>query len=320
MHAAVVRSFEHPPRYEDFDLPPHDGEDDVVIKVLATALHPRVRSQASGSHYADERVLPMIPGLDAVGSLPDGKKVYVVVHDTPFGTMAEQVVADRRRCVLLPEGVDAEQLAAGMNPAMSSWIALRLRVPIVAGQSVFILGATGNAGQMAIQVARRLGAGRVVAAGRQVERLEGSSADRVLSLKGDPVSVGKAIADAACDADIVLDYLWGIPAAHAMMSLLTAREDRSKALHWIQIGSVAGATMALPSVALRSANLRVMGSGQGSVSTRDIVGELPHLVDELVAGRLVVRTKSVPLSSVEAAWDAAPSDGKRIVFVTNEPF
>jgi NADPH:quinone reductase-like Zn-dependent oxidoreductase len=257
----------------------------------------------------------MIPGLDAVGLLPDGKKVYVVVHDTPFGTMAEQVVADRHRCVPLPEGVDDAQIAAGMNPAMSSWIALRLRAPISPGQSVFILGATGIAGQMAIQVAKRLGAGRVVAAGRQVERLERSSADHVLSLGGDPASVGKAIADAASDADIVVDYLWGEPAAHAMMSLLTAREDRSKALHWIQIGSVAGATMALPSVALRSANLRVMGSGQGSVSTRDIVGELPHLVDELVAGRLVVRTTSMPLSNVETAWDAAPSDGKRIVFV-----
>src|SRR5580658_8143151 len=165
MHAAVVRSFEHLPRYENFDLPPHDDEDDVVVKVLATALHPRVRSQASGSHYADERVLPMIPGLDAVGLLPDGKKVYVVVHDTAFGTMAEQVVADRRRCVPLPEGVDDALVAAGMNPGMSSWIALRLRAPIEPGQCVFILGATGNAGQMAIPIARRLGAGRVVGAG-----------------------------------------------------------------------------------------------------------------------------------------------------------
>ncbi|MGO9838814.1 MAG: zinc-binding alcohol dehydrogenase family protein [Polyangiaceae bacterium] len=257
----------------------------------------------------------MIPGIDAVGLLPDGEKVYFVVHDTPFGTMAEQVVADRRRCVPLPEGVDDAQIAAGMNPAMSSWIALRLRAPIQKGQGVFILGATGNAGQMAIQVAKRLGAGRVVAAGRQVQRLEKSSADHVLSLSGDPASVGKAIADAASEVDIVVDYLWGEPAAHAMMSVLTARGDRGKALNWIQIGSVAGPTMALPSVALRSANLRVLGSGQGSVSTRDIVGELPHLVGELVAGRLVVSTQSVPLSSVEAAWDATSSDGRRVVFL-----
>jgi hypothetical protein len=59
----------------------------------------------------------------------------------------------------------------------------------------------------------------------------------------------------------------------------------------------------------------VLGSGQGSVSTRDIVGELPHLVDEIVAGRLVVDTMSHPLSSVEAVWDATSSGAKRVVFV-----
>jgi NADPH:quinone reductase-like Zn-dependent oxidoreductase len=315
MHAAVVRSFEHPPRYEEFDLPPTDDESAVVVNVLAAALHPRVRSGASGSHYADEHLLPMIPGIDAVGLLPDGKKVYCVVHDTPFGTMAEKVVADRRRCVPLPDDVGDAQIAAGMNPATSSWLALRLRAPILPGQSVFILGATGNAGQMAIQVAKRLGAGKVVAAGRQVERLDGSGADQVVSLRGEPASVGKAIADAASEADIVLDYLWGEPAAHAMMSLLAARPDRSRALNWIQIGAVAGATIALPSVTLRSANLRIMGSGQGSVSTQDIVGELTHLVDELVSGTLAISAKAVPLSCVEAVWDAPASDGTRVVFV-----
>jgi NADPH:quinone reductase-like Zn-dependent oxidoreductase len=137
MKAAVVRSFDAPPRYEDFELPPR-GPDDVVVDVLAAGLHPRVRAGASGSHYADERVLPMIPGIDAVGRLADGTLVYCVVHDTPFGTMAAQVVADRRRCVPLPDGVDEAAIAAAMNPGMSSWIALRLRAPIEAGQSVFI--------------------------------------------------------------------------------------------------------------------------------------------------------------------------------------
>src|SRR5262249_6451475 len=153
MKAAVVRSFDAPPRYEDFDLPPLSGPDVVVVGVLAAGLHPRVRSAASGSHYADKHVLPMIPGIDAVGRLSDGKLVYCVAHDTPYGTMAEQVVADRRRCVPLPDGIDEAVLAAAMNPGMSSWIALRLRASIQAGQSVFVLGATGNAGRMAIQIA-----------------------------------------------------------------------------------------------------------------------------------------------------------------------
>ena len=315
MHAAVVRSFDRPPRYEEFETPQASGKNDVVVKVRAAGLHPRVRAGASGTHYADSRVLPIIPGIDGVGTLPDGQLVYCVVHDTPFGTMAEQVVTDRRLCVPLPQGMDEAVVAAAMNPAMSSWIALRLRVPLREAQSVLILGATGNAGQMAIQIAKLLGAGRVIGAGRAIDRLQSSTADEVVTLVGDPETVGKSLADAASEVDIVLDYLWGEPAAHAMVALLTARKERSKAIHWVQIGSVAGPTMALPSVALRSTNLRVMGSGQGSVPTSDIVAELPRLVEELCAGNITVEPLRIPLSAVESTWSSPAPTGKRIVLV-----
>ncbi len=320
MYAAVVRSFDHAPRYEELELPARSPQDpaqadEVIVKVLAAGLHPRVRSGASGAHYADERVLPMIPGIDAVGELPDGKRVYCVVHDTPFGTMAEQVIADRRRCVALPDGVDPALLAAAMNPAMSSWIALRMRTQIEPGQRVLVIGATGNAGQMAIQVAKRLGAGRVVAAGRAIDKLAGSAADQIVGLEGDPAKVGRALAEAAADVDIVLDYVWGEPAVQAMMALAKGRADRSRPLDWIQIGSVAGPDIALPSALLRSTNLRVMGSGQGSVSARAIVAELPQLVAELAAGALPVVAESVPLSKVEETWNAPGPEGKRVVFV-----
>jgi NADPH:quinone reductase-like Zn-dependent oxidoreductase len=241
--------------------------------------------------------------------------VYCVVHDTPFGTMAAQVVADRRRCVALPEGTDEAIVAAAMNPAMSSWVALRLRAPIEPGQSVFVLGATGNAGQMAVQIAKLLGAGRVVGAGREVQRLASSGADEVVSLVGERAAVAAAIAQAASECDIVLDYLWAEPAAHAMMALLSARSDRGKSIHWIQIGSVAGPTLALPSVALRSTNLRVLGSGQGSVSTKAIVNELPRLTEELVAGRIAVDAVRVSLADVEQAWNAPVPAGCRVVLV-----
>jgi NADPH:quinone reductase-like Zn-dependent oxidoreductase len=313
--AAVVHAFDAPPRYEDFEPPPPDGPDAVVVRVLAAGLHPRVRSGASGTHYADEHVLPMVPGIDAVGRLPDGTLVYCVVHDTSYGTMAAEVVADRRRCVPLPEGSDEAVIAAAMNPAMSSWLALRLRAPIQAGQSVFVLGATGNAGQMAIPIAKLLGAGRVVGAGREIGRLKTSLADEVVSLVGDSEAVGAAVAKAAAECDIVLDYLWGQPAADAMLALLRAREDRGRSLTWIQIGSVAGPTLPLPSVALRSANLHVLGSGQGSVPVRAIVAELPRLAAELVAGRLSVNALRVPLAEVETAWNAPVRPGERLVFV-----
>jgi NADPH:quinone reductase-like Zn-dependent oxidoreductase len=315
MKAAVVRSFDAAPRYEDFDLPPL-GEEDIVVDVLAAGLHPRVKTQAAGNHYADEKVLPMIPGIDAVGRTADGKLVYCIVHDSPFGTMAQKVVVDRRRCVELPEGSDEAALAAAMNPAMSSWIALKLRAPIQPNQSVFVLGATGNAGRMAIRIAKLLGAGRVVGAGREISRLEGSGADEIVSLVGDSKAVGDSIAKAASESDIVIDYLWSKPAAHAMVAMLTARKERDKPINWIQIGSVAGPTMELPSVALRSKNLRVMGSGQGSVSAKAIVEELPALAKEIGDGRIPVDAMRVPLADVEKTWTAQIPANRRVVLVT----
>ena len=96
----------------------------------------------------------MIPGIDAVGRRPDGKRIYFVADDPHFGTMAEKALVDKRRAIELPDDVDPATVAATMNPAMSAWVALRRRVPIEPGQSVLVLGATGNAGTMAIRVAR----------------------------------------------------------------------------------------------------------------------------------------------------------------------
>ena len=140
--------------------------------MLAVGLHPRVRSGAAGAHYTSSGTLPMIPGIDAVGRRPDGKRVYFVAADDVIGTMADKALASARRSIELPDDADVAKVAAAMNPAMSSWVALRRRVPIQPGQSVLVLGATGNAGAMAVQVARRLGAGRVVGAGRDPGRLD----------------------------------------------------------------------------------------------------------------------------------------------------
>src|ERR1700744_474838 len=120
MKAAVVTSFDRPPRYEDFADPVATGEHEVVVDVLAAGLHPRVRSGANGTHYTSDGVLPMVPGLDAVGRRPDGRLVYFVTDDGVAGTMAERALVDNRRAVELPDGVDAVALAAAMNPAMSS--------------------------------------------------------------------------------------------------------------------------------------------------------------------------------------------------------
>jgi NADPH:quinone reductase-like Zn-dependent oxidoreductase len=316
MNAAVVTSFEEPPHYQRFEVPHDAGE--ALVDVLAVGLHPRVRSGAAGAHYTSTGTLPMIPGIDAVGQRPDGSRVYFVAADDVIGTMADKALADPRRSIALPGSADVAKVAAAMNPAMSSWVALRRRVPLEPGSSVLVLGATGNAGAMAIQVARLLGAGRVVGAGRGVARLEAltsAGADDIVQLTADSDATGTALAAAAADTDIVIDYLWGTPAQQAIMALLTARSDRGRALNWIQIGAVAGPTIELPSVALRSANLRLQGSGQGAVGLADYLAELPSLIDAISNSAITVKANTMPLADVEEAWTRKEPPGERTVLV-----
>jgi NADPH:quinone reductase-like Zn-dependent oxidoreductase len=318
MHAAVVTSFDDPPHYQEVDVPTSTSNEQELVDVLAVGLHPRVRSGAAGRHYTSTGQLPMVPGIDGVARLADGRRVYFVADDELPGPMAEKTVIDIRRSVLLSEDADVLTVASAMNPAMSSWVGLRRRVALEAGQSVLVLGATGNAGAMAIQVAKRLGAGRVVGAGRDAARLEalrGIGADEVVQLTDDLDKTAASLASAAAEVDIVVDYLWGVPAQRAILALLTARSDRSRAMNWIQIGAMAGPTLELPSAALRSANLRLQGSGQGAVSLADYVGELPSLIEEIAAGGLKITPRSVPLRDVEIAWVAPDVPGQRTVIV-----
>jgi NADPH:quinone reductase-like Zn-dependent oxidoreductase len=311
--AAVVSSFDFAPRYQDFPVPVPAGEDEMLVDVLAAGLHPRVRSQADGSHYTSTGELPLVPGVDGVGRGPDGLLRYFVLPDTTMGAMAEQTVIDVRRSIVLAEGADPVAVAAAMNPAMSSWVALRQRVPFQAGQDVLILGATGNAGQMAIQVAKRLGAGQIVAAGRDTGRLAGLTALGATATV--PLGAGAGpLAKTAADVDVVLDYLWGPPTTGAMIAVITHRADRSKPLYWIEVGSVAGLTAEIPSAALRAARLQLVGSGQGSVSTREYLAELDVLAREIAAGAIDVDARPVPLAQAEEAW-AATDAQHRIVLV-----
>ena len=317
MNAAVVTSFEQPPHYQQFEVPqPTAGEQ--LVDVLAVGLHPRVRSGAAGAHHTSAGTLPMIPGIDGVGRRPDGNRIYFVADDDVLGTMADKALVDERRSIELPDDVDAATVAATMNPAMSAWVALRLRVPIKPGQRVLVLGATGNAGAMAIQVAKLLGAGPVVGAGRDLERLNALTtvgADQIVQLTDDTDATAKALADAAANVDIVIDYVWGKPAQQAIMALLTARSDPSHQLNWIQIGAIAGPTIELPSVALRSANLRLQGTGQGAVSTQAYLSQLPSLVDQINAGTIALRANPKALADVQKIWATTDGPGERTVLI-----
>lgn len=317
VHAAVITSFDTPPTYREFPTPTPRPPDEVLVDVIASGLHPRVRSQANGSHYTSTAELPLVPGVDGVGRAPDGTLRYFVLPDTVMGAMAEQTVIDLRRSVVLPEDTDPVRIAAAMNPAMSSWVALRRRISFQPGQRVLILGATGNAGQLAVQIAVHLGAGYVIGAGRQPERLAalaGLGADATVSLNGEPADVAHRLAEAAGDVDVVIDYCWGQPATDAMRAIVQHRTDPGVPLAWIEVGSVAGPTAEIPSAALRAVRLQIVGSGQGSVPTRDIVVELPALATALADGAFRVDARPVALAEVASAW--SDTDARQRIVIT----
>jgi NADPH:quinone reductase-like Zn-dependent oxidoreductase len=305
MYAAVITAADAMPVYRDFPEPVEGNG--LVVDVLAAGLHHLTRSKANGSHYSSTGKFPIVPGADGVVRDQQGNLRYAALDDTSLGTFAERTVIDPRRSVLLPDGIDPVQIAAAMNPAMSSWIALRRRIDFPVGRRVLVLGATGNAGRMAIQIAKLLGASHVIAAGRDTARLA------TLPALGADETITFDQIDRAADVDVVIDYVWGEPSGDAMIPLLTARADRSAPLTWIQIGSMAGATAPIPSAALRSARMQMVGSGIGSVSARDIIAELPELVAAVAKGAIEVRARAVPLAQVTEAWTAETDD--RIVFV-----
>jgi hypothetical protein len=104
----------------------------------------------------------------------------------------------------------------------------------------------------------------------------------------------------------------------AIPALVRGRTEPGKRLSWVQIGSMAGTTLTRPSAALRAANLQLLGSGQGSLSTAAIVAELPPLAAQLTAGTSVVDSVSRPRSDVESAWEtpAAPGTIKENIVLT----
>jgi NADPH:quinone reductase-like Zn-dependent oxidoreductase len=316
MKAAVITELGEAPRYADAQEPEATGEDEVVVEVLAAALSPRVRSQAAGTHYTSTDEFPLIPGIDGVGRLPSGALVYFLLPDTNKGAMAERTTVDMRRAVPLPKDADPVTFAAVMNPAMASWVALRRRIKFRPGQSVLILGATGNAGRCAVQVAKHLEASQIIAVGRTAERMRELSqleASRIIEL-GDDESAEHELADAGKDIDVVVDFLWGEPASKALCAIVPNRTNKGQLLTWIQIGSVAGLESPIPSAALRAINLQIIGSGQGSVSPADYRNEVEELASEVLNGTFDTAAREVSLSQVEAAW-VDTTNSERIVIV-----
>ena len=212
MKAAIVQGPGRTPVYADFPAPvPRDGER--LVRVTAAALTQLARGRASGAHYSSSGAYPFVAGVDGVGRLADGGRVYFLLPRAPYGAFAEEAAVSAGQCLPVPDDLDDVTAAAIANPGMSSWAALVERARLAPGETVLVNGATGASGRLAVQIAKHLGAKRVIAAGRNPQALAALAAlgaDATLALSADDAALERSFRDAFAEGvDIVLDYLWG---------------------------------------------------------------------------------------------------------------
>ncbi len=315
MKAAIVLSAGQTPVYSDFGEPVASvGEH--RIAVTAAAMSHLAKSRASGAHYSSSGRFPFVAGVDGVGRLDDGRRVYFLLPTAPYGSMAQATVAPSAHCVILPDGLDDVTAAAIANPGMSSWAAYKERAMLAAGETVLVNGATGTAGRLAVQIAKHLGAAMVIATARNLDELKSVAAlgaDVTIPLVEDGTALENAFKEQfAAGVDVVIDYLWGPSAERLLIAAAKAARD-AVPIRFVQVGSASGPDITLPAAALRSSALKLMGSGAGSIPMDRLVNAAAELLHATVSGGFQIAVKSVPLTEVEQAW---PSDdsARRTVF------
>ncbi len=306
MDAAVLHKLGEPPRCEQFSEP-IAGDGEVIVHVHAASLKPIDKQLASGSHYASPREFPVVCGSDGVGHLGDGQRVFFGGTRFPFGAMAQRTVVKRAFAFPVPDEVDDETAAALPNPGVSAWLTLAFRAKLMPGENVLILGATGVTGKLAVKIAKLLGAGRVVAAGRNqqaLSTLHSFGADAIIRLDAPAKELGEAFVREAGQSgfQVVIDYVWGSP-AEAFLAAITRKEFAAitSETRFVQVGESAGPTISLPAAVLRSTALTILGTA-GIPPRNVLVDALQKVMAHAASGELRIETERVPLADIENAW------------------
>jgi NADPH2:quinone reductase len=306
------------PMCEEFEKP-EAGDGEALVRVLAASLKPVDRQLAAGTHFASPREadLPLICGTDGVGTLEDGTRVFFGGCRRPFGAMAELAVAPRAFCFPLPPEMDDDTAAALPNPGVSAWASLTYRAKLAPGETVLILGATGVTGQLAVQIAKLLGAARVVGVGRNervLARLGELGADATIQLDQAAEALKEAyLGEMGTGFDVILDYLWSEP-TEALLAALTKGEFAAvgKETRLLQVGESAGATIKLPAAVLRSTAVTILGTA-GMPPREVLFDAMREVMKRGATGELRIETERVALAEVESAWKGAGQAGRRTV-------
>jgi NADPH:quinone reductase-like Zn-dependent oxidoreductase len=314
MKAAVVVEAGHAPIYQDFRDPlPAPGMD--VIRVTASALSHVTKSRASGTHYSSKGEPPFVPGIDGTGITKAGERVYFCFPEHPFGGMAQLCLVEDQHRIALPTNLEERMAAAIAIPGMSSWAALVERAKLRAGETVLINGATGTSGRLAIQIAKHLGAAKVIATGRRpTDDLPALGADVIVQLVENRDALEESFRKVLHDGvDIVLDYLWGVTAEALMIAAAKAGPE-GRRIRYVEIGSISGRDITLPSAALRSSALELMGSGIASVPFPRLLEAAKGVLQAAPGAGFKTAIKPVPLADISRAWGAVDTDS-RVVLV-----
>lgn len=301
MRAAVVSELGQPP--SPGELPePSPGDREVVLEVLAAPLNPVDVAVSTGVFYGGHPELPYVPGAEVVGRVRgSGEVVWAFgagLGLTRSGGMAEFAAVAEERLVPVPDGADPALAGALGIAGLAGWLPLAVRTPVRAGETVLVLGATGTVGLVAVQAARLLGAGRIVAVGRSEEglaRAQERGADAVVGL-GETFQKGLRDAVGEGGATLIFDPLWGEP----LVASLDVAAPRARIVH---LGQSAGATAALASGTVRGKELELFGHSNFAVPMDVLRREYDRLVTHAEAGEIRIDVEQIPLEDVAAAWE-----------------
>ncbi|HSZ86634.1 MAG TPA: zinc-binding alcohol dehydrogenase family protein [Puia sp.] len=322
MKAAVIEKFGDIPQFKDFPDPVVTN-DDISIEVKAVVLENFDKLTSGGTHYASKHMFPTFPaivGHSGVGLLANGSLVAFGGVEPPYGTMAEKAVVSARYKTYLtpvPDGVDPLVAAALPASALTSFFPLKWSAKLQKDETVLINGATGVSGKLAIQVAKLLGAGRIIASGRDdsgLQKIKQLGADAVIDLKQTDEQIKQAFTQHAGKGyDVVLDFLWGHPTELLLKTLVPKQVGfATHTTRFVQIGQSAGANITLPAETLRTSGLELMGVGK--ISPEVIPATLQQIWDWLAENKLTIDIEKILLKDISAAWQKK-TQGKRIVIV-----
>jgi NADPH:quinone reductase-like Zn-dependent oxidoreductase len=308
---------------------PRPGTGEVGVRVTAAPIVPLDLLCASGTSYFGVPATPYVPGVQGVGvvergtpTVPAGTAVWFATSAGMApgdGSMRGVAIAPEHDIVPIPESADPALVAALGLSGVAAWMSLTWRGELAGGEQVLVLGAGGVVGQAAVQLARVAGARRVIAAARSAaarDRARRAAPDALVEIEdGDDPETLAARIRTACDGplDLVVDPLFGIPAAAALRALRPHGR-------LVNFGSSAGEVAPIDSSTLRSRSLRVLGYTNNELTPEQRRDALTRVVAEAVAGRLGVAHEVVPLSAASDAWSrqaAGQVDG-RIVLVPEE--